>query len=318
MMRANQPERDNYMSGRTEDKKKRSGLAGDFHSLRKYAGRAAALIEWLLVAGGGVVFCLPIAILVMGSLADNIEWSARMAPVLRDTEGYIQWKWIPDYPTLEHYKRLLFYTPQFLVLFWNSIKMAGCILLGQLLVGVPSAWSFAVYRFRGKKLLFSLYVILMLLPFQVTMLSKYLVLDSLGLLDTQAAVILPAVFSTFPVFLIYRSFMGIPKELLEAARIDGAGELKIFLTVGLPLGQGGVLAAVILGFLEYWNMMEEPLAFLKDKALWPLSLYLPEISPAQAGFSCAASVVTLSVSGFIFGIFKDSLEKGIVSSALKG
>lgn len=284
-------------------------------NMKNVCGRA---VLWLLVAGTGLMFCMPVLMLFSGSLADDLEWKMRTAAVLKDTEGYLTWKWIPDYPTLQHYKRLLFYTPQFLVLFWNSIKMVGLILIGQLLVAVPGAWAFAVYDYRGKKILFSLYVILMLLPFQVMQLSKYLVLDGLGLMDTQAAVVLPAIFSTFPVFLIYRSFCGIPPQLLEAARMDGAGEMRIFAMVGLPLAQGGILAAMVLGFLEYWNMMEEPLAFLKDKALWPLSLYLPQISMEQAGFSCAASVITLCVSLFIFAIFKDSLEQGIISSGLKG
>lgn len=284
---------------------------------RKPARDLGAALQWLAAAGLGILFCMPVLILLSGSLADDLEWKSRVAAVVQDTEGYVIWKWMPDYPTGEHYKRLLLYTPQFLTLFWNSVKMVGCILAGQMLVAVPGAWSLAVYNFRGKKLLFTLYVILMLLPFQVTQLSKYLVLDRMGLMNTQAAVILPAVFSTFPVFLIYRSFTGIPGELMEAARMDGAGEMLIFARIGLPLAQGGILAAVILGFLESWNMMEEPLAFLEDKALWPLSLYLPEISMDQAGFACAASLITLTVSLFIFAIFKDSLEQGIVSCGLK-
>lgn len=275
-------------------------------------------LQLALIAGIGLTFCLPVGILLFGSLADDWEWRARVASFIEGTDGYIGWKWIPEYPTLTHYKRLLFYTPQFFVLFWNSIKIVGCILVGQLLVGVPGAWAFAVYEFKGKKVLFSLYVILMLLPFQVTMLSKYLALDRMGLLNTHGAVILPAIFSTFPVFLVYRSFMGVPQNLLEAARVDGGGELILFARIGLPLAQGGILASVILGFLECWNMMEEPLTFLKDKSLWPLSLYLPEIKMDQAGYACAASVITLTVSLFVFAIFKDSLEQGIVSSGLKG
>lgn len=275
-------------------------------------------LEWLLAAGGGLVFCLPVLILLCGSLADGLEWTKRMKAALYQTDGYILWHWLPQYPTAEHYKRLLFYTPEFLALFWNSVWMTGCILLGQLAVAVPGAWAFAAYRFRGRQVLFSVYVILMLLPFQVMQLSKYLVLDRAGLLDTRWSVILPAVFSTYPVFLIYRSFTAIPGELLEAARIDGAGELKTFWLIGLPLAQGGILSAMILSFLECWNMMEEPMAFLKDKSLWPLSLYLPEISMEQAGFACAASVITLTVSLLVFAVFRDSLEQGIISSGLKG
>lgn len=284
----------------------------------KLVNKGTGFLKAVFIVGLGILCCMPVAVLLAGSLADALEWQGRMAPYLMNTEEYISWKWIPDFPTAEHFKRLLFYSPQFLILFWNSIAMVGAILLGQLLVGVPGAWAFAVYRFRFRKLLFTLYICLMLFPFQVTMLSKYLVLEELHLMNTQAAVILPAVFSTFPVFLMHRSFAGIPEELLEAARIDGAGEWKILGMVGLPLAQSGIFAAVVLGFLEYWNMIEEPLTFLKDKALWPLSLYLPEIGVEQAGYSCAASLITLTVSMFVFFIFRDSLEKGIVASALKG
>ncbi len=267
--------------------------------------------------GLGAIICLPVLLLVSGSLADSLEWRQRAGGYLQDTREYIAWRWIPAYPTLEHYKRLLFFSPAFFRLFWNSLGMTGSILLGQLAVAVPAAWAFAVYRFRGRNVLFSLYVILMLLPFQVTMLSKYLVLQDAGLIDTRWAVVLPAIFSTFPVFLIYRSFAGIPAELLEAARVDGAGEWQSFIRVGLPAAQGGILAAMILSFLESWNMMEEPLTFMQDKSLWPLSLYLPEIAMDQAGYACGASVITLTVSLFVFAIFHDALEQGIITSGLK-
>ncbi len=267
--------------------------------------------------GLGAIICLPVLLLVSGSLADSLEWRQRAGGYLQDTREYIAWRWIPAYPTLEHYKRLLFFSPAFFRLFWNSLGMTGSILLGQLAVAVPAAWAFAVYRFRGRNVLFSLYVILMLLPFQVTMLSKYLVLRDAGLINTRWAVVLPAIFSTFPVFLIYRSFAGIPAELLEAARVDGAGEWQSFIRVGLPASQGGILAAMILSFLESWNMMEEPLTFMQDKSLWPLSLYLPEIAIDQAGYACGASVITLTVSLFVFAIFHDALEQGIITSGLK-
>lgn len=265
----------------------------------------------------GTILCIPVLMLLSGSIADETEWMQRSADYLHNTDGYILWRWIPEYPSLEHYKRLLFFSPAFFRLFWNSICMTGGILLGQLMIAIPAAWAFAVYQFRGKRILFSLYVILMLLPFQVTMLSKYLVLMKAGLMNTQWAVMLPAIFSTFPVFLIYRSFSGIPPELLEAARVDGANEWQSFTRIGLPIAQSGILAAIILSFLESWNMIEEPLTFLQDKSLWPLSLYLPEISMDQAGYACAASVITLTVSLFIFAMFHDALEQGIVTSGLK-
>ena len=264
-----------------------------------------------------LLVCLPIVLLVTGSVMDNGELWEHLSPVFSEAAEYISWKIVPDYPTFGNYGKLLFMTPQFFVLFWNSVKMVGFILLGQLVVGVPAAWAFAVFKVRGSRALFALYVVLMLLPFQVTMLSSYLVLNRLGFLDTQQAVILPAVFSTFPVFLTYGGFRCIPMQLFEAARIDGAGEFRIFCKIGLPLGKSGLLSAMVLGFLEYWNMMEQPMAFLEDKSLWPLSLYLPEITWAQAGYAFTTSIITLVPAVFIFIWGQDYLEQGIIFSGLK-
>ncbi|MCI7190918.1 MAG: carbohydrate ABC transporter permease [Lachnospiraceae bacterium] len=276
--------------------------------------------QWILlpvVLFPALLTCIPVLILITGSIMGEGELNLYLAPVLMEKETLSGWKLIPDYPTFSHYGKLLFMTPQFFVLFWNSVKLVGCILAGQLLVGVPAAWAFAVYRVKGSRALFALYVVLMLLPFQVTMLSSYLVLNRLNLINTHGAVILPAVFSAFPVFLCYNGFRGIPPQFLEAARIDGAGEMTIFLKLGLPLGKGGLLSALVLGFLEYWNLMEQPMAFLQDKALWPLSLYLPEITLAQAGSAFCASVITLIPAVFVFMFGQDYLEQGIIYSGLK-
>ena len=248
---------------------------------------------------------------------DTWELRGYLESVFTEGNGFISWKLIPDYPSFANYKKLLFETPQFFVLFWNSVKLSGCILAGQLLAAVPAAWGFAVYQVKGSRALFALYVVLMLLPFQVTMLSSYLVLNKLALLNTHQAIILPAVFSTFPVFLSYGGFRSIPSQMLEAARMDGAGEFTIFVRLGLPLGKSGLLSAMVLGFLEYWNLMEQPMAFLEEKALWPLSLYLPEISWGQAGYAFCASVIMLIPAVFVFVLGQDYLEQGIIYSGLK-
>lgn len=273
-------------------------------------------IIFLLILSGFFVF-FPIIILITGSVMDQYEIKECLNPIFTGFSEFITWKLIPDYPSFANYGKLLFLTPQFFVLFWNSMRMTACILAGQLLVGVPAAWAFAVYKVKSSKLLFALYVILMLLPFQVTMLSSYLVLNKLSLLNTQMAVILPAIFSTFPVFLTYGGFRSIPAQLFEAARADGASERVIFLKIGLPLGKSGLLSAMVLGFLEYWNMMEQPMAFLDDKALWPLSLYLPEINLSQAEFAFCASIITLIPAVFVFTFGQDYLEQGIIYSGLK-
>lgn len=285
-----------------------------WRKIKKQAVNAFAILLLLLPA---VPVCAPVVLLITGSVTDAGALRQYLLPVFMPSEEWISWKLIPDYPTFSHYGRLLFMTPQFFVLFWNSVKMTLYILIGQLIVGVPAAWAFAVYPLKGSKALFALYVVLMLLPFQVTMLSSYLVLQKLSLLNTHMAVILPAAFSTFPVFLSYGGFWAIPSQLVDAARIDGAGEISIFVRIGLPLGKSGLLSAVVLGFLEYWNLMEQPLAFLEDQSLWPLSLYLPEVSWTQAGYAFCASLITLVPAVFVFAFGADYLEQGIIYSGLK-
>ena len=277
--------------------------------------RRAALYVFLTVLG--IFFCTPVLFLLTGSVTSRYELGQYLAPLSDAAKGFVYWKWMPDYPAFSHYENVLLFTPQFYVVFWNSVKITAFILAGQLLVAVPAAWAFAIYPFPRRRLLFTVYLALMLMPFQVTMLSSYLVLNGLHLMNTHGAVILPAVFSAFPVFLIYRSFCGIPKELLEAARVDGAGEWQIFWRMGIPLASGGIRSSAVLGFLECWNLIEQPLAFLKDQSLWPLSLYLPEISLDQAGYAFVASVITLIPALFVFLLGRDYLERGIAASALK-
>ncbi len=91
----------------------------------------------------------------------------------------------------------------------------------------------------------------------------------------------------------------------------------MFFWIGIPLGSPGILSALVLGFLEYWNMVEQPLAFLEDLSLWPLSLYLPEIDLSRAGMALAASVITLIPAVFVFFMGQDYLESGIAASGMK-
>ncbi len=241
----------------------------------------------------------------------------KLGPVLGDMKGFASWSLIPQYPTLRPYVELLLDSPQFFVMFWNSVRLTAGVLFGQMIVGVPAAWGFARYDFPGKGALFTLYIVLMLMPFQVTMVSNYLVLNRLSLLDTHMGIILPAVFSTFPVFIMYRFFRGIPRSLIESARLDGASEWQIFWRIGLPLGSAGVMSAMVLSFLECWSMIEQPMTFLKNRSLWPLSLYLPDIAADRAGLALAASVTALIPAILVFLYGQTYLEQGIIAAGVK-
>lgn len=259
----------------------------------------------------------PVVLLVSGSLQGSDELMRALAPVLADADQTVDWHLIPQYPTLVHYIEVLFDRPEFYVVFRNSFFIVGMTLIGQLVIGVPSAWAFSRFTFPGKRLLFLLYVILMMMPFSVTMFSSYLVLKQLTLLNNLWGIVLPGIFSTFPVFIMYRGFEGIPKGLLEAARIDGAGEVTLFFKIGIPLGSAGIGSAMVLGFLEYFSLIEQPLAFLEDKSLWPLSLYLPQIGLKDAGYAFGAACVALIPAVLVFATGQEYLEKGIISSGIK-
>lgn len=259
----------------------------------------------------------PLFFLFCGSLMGNGELKEYLGPFILHTDGYAGWRLFPLYPTLQNIVKLFLDSPEFFRMFWNTMAVTGGILTGQFLFGLPSAWGLARYPVFGKKVFYMLCIMLMMLPFQVTMLSEYLVLNKLGMLDSLWSVIAPGAFSTFSVFLMYRFFCGIPEELLDSARIDGAGELQIFFRIGIPLGASGILSALVLQFLECFSMIEQPLVFLQTKSRWPLSLYLPEIKAEQMGFALCCSFVALLPPLLVFGMGQQYLEAGIMAGAVK-
>lgn len=274
--------------------------------------------------GIGVILCvfcalmvIPLLTLFVDSLMGKQELLEICGAVLSDYEGHAGFRMFPLYPTLRAYVRLLLDSPEYFTAFWNSTFQTAGVLSGQLFAAVPAAWAFARFKFPGKKLLWFLYMLLMILPFQVTMVSGYLVLNRLYLMDTHGAVILPGIFSTLPVFILQKTFAGIPDEVIEAARIDGAGNIRIFLDIGIPLGKSGIFSILILGFLEYWNAIEPPMTYLKTKTLWPLSLYLPQMTGTEISAAFAASVVTLIPAVLLFLTGQENLEQGIVASGME-
>lgn len=260
---------------------------------------------------------LPVLLLVVYSFCGTQEITDTFGGVLLSNGNSVKFRVIPSYPTLQGYAELLFDSPGFFIMFWNSCIQVFSILGGQLLVSIPAAWAFAYFTFPGKKLLFHLYMLLMILPFQVTMVSSYLVLDKVYLLDTHGAIILPGIFATFSVFIITKTFRGIPLYLLEAAAIDGAGEFRIFWNMAIPMARPGIFATMILSFLEYWNAIEQPMTFLKTKSTWPLALYLPQITADKAGVSFSASVIMMVPAILLFLYGQSYLEQGIAASGLK-
>ena len=255
----------------------------------------------------------PVWYLLMGALQSPEELALTVGPAISGT-GDVLYSVLPTWPTLWPLVGLLLDTPEFWDTFWNTVLHSVPQVLGQLLTGVPAAWALSRLRFRGRRVLTGLYILLMLMPFQVTMTPNYLVLDALGLMDTVWAVILPGIFSSFPVFIMLRYFDGIPRELLDSASLDGANHYQTFWHIGLPLGRPGIIAAMVLTFLESWSAVEQPLTFLRDARWQPLSLRIGQMELSHA---MGAGLVALIPAVLVFRWGQNYLELGIRSGTME-
>lgn len=233
-------------------------------------------------------------------------------------EAFVNLKLIPDWLTFDQYAQVLIWNPKFMLMFWNSAGMVVPIIAGQVIVASLAAYAFAKLRFRGRGPLFVVYLLTMLMPFQVTLVPNYIMVDKLGLMNTTAAIILPGIFSAFGVFMLRQFMMHIPYPLMEAAKIDGAGHFRIFLRIIVPLVHPGVASLTVLLFVDYWNMVEQPLIFLQQSFKQPLSLYLSQIGTDARGVVFAASVIYMTPMVLLYLYAEGYFIEGVQLSGIKG
>lgn len=217
--------------------------------------------------------------------------------------------------SLRQYEEILLNTKEFYTWFWNSFGYTLAILLLGIPISILAAYGFSMYRFPGRNGLFFLYIILMLLPFQATAVAQYLTIRALHILDTGWAVILPCGYSAFGTFLLTQFMRGIDPELLEAARIDGAGCLRTLWHLVLPLCRPAVISLFILQLISCWSMVDQPLLFLRSEQLLPLSLKLDSQSFGTAVF--AAGVIYAIPPLLAYLACQEALEQGISLSSIK-
>ncbi|SER86810.1 carbohydrate ABC transporter permease [Lachnobacterium bovis] len=261
-----------------------------------------------------MLFCMmPIILLFVGACMTDTTLLHCLGPLGEEKNSYTSWIIFPIEISFKAYIKVLFDSPEYFVAFWNSMKVAISVTVGQVVVGMPAAWALAKYKFKGKKIVEFLYLIIMFLPFQTVMLPQYIMLEKLGLLDTLIGIIVIGIFQSFPVFLMLGSFKNIPDSLVEAAEIDGANDFTIFTKIAVPLATPGIISSMILNFLEYWNIVEQPMIFLKTKSLWTLSLFLPKIDLSNARYAFGASVIMIIPCIALFREFSEELENGVAS-----
>ena len=224
---------------------------------------------------------------------------------------------VPQRVTIDQYKNLLFMSPTYLLKFWNSIILVLPIVFGQMAVSCLAAYSFARYRRKRREVLFFSYIILMLMPFQVTLVPNYMISEQLGILNTRWAIVLPGIFSTFAIYLLTKYMRQIPIAYIEAAKLDGATEWQIFTKIAVPMCGSAIFALSILLFIDYWNMVEQPIVLLPNADLQPMSVFLSQINEAEIGIAFAASALYMIPPLLIFLWGEEYLVEGISRSGVK-
>ena len=254
--------------------------------------------------------------LIILSLLSMIALGPMLYTFVNAFSGSTSYGLFPIEWSLQGWKEVLWNRPHYLAKFWNSMGLAAAIVLGQVLISCLAGYGFSKFRFRGKEALFFLVILLMMMPYQVTLVSNYLMLDKLDLVGSKWSLILPGVFSPFGVFLLRQVFDTCPNELLEAARLDGAGNLRILFHILVPRCSAGVISLGILSFIDAWNMVEQPIVYLKSGYDYPLSVFLTRMDGQNLGVLCTCGVLASLPVVLLFLYYDQKLTEGVTMTQL--
>ena len=290
---------------------------------KRIVGRAAVFIACLIFA---VAFLLPTVLTVTNSFMTERAIEANYGAVFgtaRAGHSYVSekvnLKFIPEKVSFSQYETALIKSPDFLVKFWNSVILTVPIVFFQLAVASVAAYGFTRWRGKLRAAIFFFYVILMLMPYQVTLVPNYLVSEKLGILNTRWSIILPGAFAPFSVFLLTKFMRRIPSSLIEAAKLDGASEWSIFTRICLPQCRAALFSIAILVFIDYWNMVEQPLILLADSEQQPLSVFLSQINAGEVGLAFAVATIYMVPTLLLFLGGEEYLVEGIAhQGSVKG
>ncbi|WP_168121429.1 carbohydrate ABC transporter permease [Paenibacillus sp. HB172176] len=230
-------------------------------------------------------------------------------------------EWIPERWNPDNYLDVWAGNYNFLLYYFNTIKITFFTVLGSLVTSSMAGFAFAKLNFKGRNGLFLLYLSTMIIPGQVLLIPRFIVFDQLGLINSHLAIILPGIFTVFGTFLMRQFFLTIPNELVEAAKMDGAGFLRIYGQICVPLTKPAIVTLLILSFTSHWNEFEGPLIYLRDERLYTITLgltnfvheYSTDYTLMMAGAVSALLPVILVVA-----FFQKWFVEGIAGTGLKG
>ena len=205
--------------------------------------------------------------------------------------------------------------------YWNSILIVVIGTAGQLIVSSMAAYAFAKIDFKGKKFVFTLFLASIMIPSQVTIIPRFMLFYKMGIYNTLWSIILPSWFGATSIFLLRQFYMGLPNDLIEAAKIDGAGHLRIFAQIMLPLTKPVMVSCIVLSFIALWNEYLSPLIFLTDKKVYTIAQairwYLMS-DTQQYELTMAAASIAIVPLIILFVFCQKYFVEGIATSGMKG
>lgn len=272
-----------------------------------------------------LAFSMPILVTISNSFMTGFEinnrYTLEVLPVnyfrlLYDFPNisFVDMSLIPAWFSPRQYIELLFDTPSYFDHFWSSIVITAPSVLGQLLIAVPAAYAFEICKWRHKEKLFFVYIVVMLMPLPVVLVPQFVMAGFLGIQESMLAVVLPAIFSPFGVFLLRQFLKSMPIEYIEAARIDGAGHILTLAVIVVPMLKPAIAALAILVFIDYWNVVEQALVFITDTRWLPLSVALTIM---RTDIVVAASCIYMLPALLVFLYGQEYLVEGIQLSGIK-
>ena len=266
------------------------------------------LLAHLFLGLGAIMMLFPFVWMVSTSLKDLSEVFV-FPPTLFGEE--IRW---------DNYLRISDRFP-FMTYFLNSLKVTGVIVISQLLTSSMAGFVFARLNFKGRDLLFGLYIATLMIPTQVTMIPNFVIMRFYGLVDTHAALILPGLVSAFGTFLMRQFFLSIPKSLEEAARIDGCTPFGIYWRIFVPLTKPAMATLGIFVFMGAWNDFFSPLVYINTQSKMTLPLGLASMQGMYATdwpVLMAGTVISVLPVILVFLLAQDAFIKGVTLSGIKG
>lgn len=294
----------------TRDSEERSAALRSRH---QRSSRVRSLLFHLFVLAVAAVVLYPGLWMLMSSLkpTSEIVGNVSLIPANASLDNFTK--------ALQGIGGISFWT-----FFWNSTILAVGAVVGTALSASVSAYAFSRIEFPGRKVFFALMIATLLLPFHVVIIPQYIVFNNLGLVNTYVPLLIGKFLAAeaFFVFLMVQFMRNLPRELDEAARIDGAGHLRIFTSIMLPLMKPALVTSSIFAFIWSWNDFFGPLLYLKDPSLYSLPialrLFVDQTSTSDYGAQMAMAVLALIPVLLFFLLFQRHLIEGVATQGLKG